>query len=135
MGFSFSPDLSDALSRVRQYVGDVDATDYVVEDETITAYLTGRSDLAVAAQVARDLASRFARKIDSTVDGASQRNSQLYAHYLQLADSLDRQAGAQVQAATQGGFTGVGVYGATASEVYAAREDCTLARNARLPWG
>lgn len=136
MSFSFSADLSDAISRVRQYLGDTVDAGHEVENETITAYLTaGRSELAAAAQLARDLASKYVKQIDSTVDGATQRASQIYQHYLALAQALTQQSAAEtVQTAAVGTFAGVGVYGATAQEVIDGRCDPTAATNAPLRW-
>lgn len=134
MTFTFHNDLSDDLSRVRQYLGDTDQASALVQDETIEAYLKTRSELATAAQLARDIAAQYARQIDNTADGASQRAAQLYDHFRSLADDLQRQAAEQTQAATSGGFSGLGVFGATAQEVYDARDDCTAARNARSRW-
>lgn len=39
MSFSFSPALSDDLSIVRRYIGDIDADGFYLEDATITALI------------------------------------------------------------------------------------------------
>ena len=72
MTFSFDADLSEASYRVRQMLGDTVDAGHVVEDETIAYYLTTLSELATAARLARDLSAKYARQVDSDVDGQSE---------------------------------------------------------------
>ncbi len=62
MTFTFKPDLSDDLSRVRQRIGDTDVSKPQLDDETINAYLgEPKSVLETAYTCAIDLSARYAR--------------------------------------------------------------------------
>jgi hypothetical protein len=135
MGFSFSMDLGDAVSRVRMHIGDATDAGHDIEDETIEALIAaGKTELQAAAQLARSLASKYARQIDSGVDGAYQRNAQVFAHFQALANDLDRQARAETVADGSSGFSGVQAFGVTSTEVTDARADESAATNAPLRW-
>lgn len=137
MAATFNPSLSDAISRVRQMLGDTVVASALIEDETIEAYLTSRGELATAAQLARDLSARYANQIDTDVDGQAQRNSQRFRHFKELAAQLEAQAQAETKVTTAGStsFYGVAAFGTTAAEVTDARDDCTRAENAPTRWG
>lgn len=137
MAFTYSADLSDATSRVRQTIGDVVDAGHLVEDETIAYYLTAKpSELAVALQLANDLMARFATAVDQTVDGQGLKASQRYQQFKNLSLQLAQQlasAGAAAAAGSDADFSGVGVFGATAQEVVDGRCDPTAPTN--LPAG
>lgn len=137
MPATFNPDLSTPISRVRQAIGDTDIANALVQDETITYYLASKSELSTAAQLARDLAAKFAQDVDTTVDGQGERSSQRVRHFQELAQRLEREALAASPAvpASPTSFAGIAVFGTTAAEVEAARCDPTHPSNARLPFG
>lgn len=137
MTFTFSAALDTEVSRVRQMIGDTVDVAHDIEDETIEAYLTGRSEAATALQLCYDLMARFARSVDSDVDGQSERNSQKFKAFQTLAAQLERRVAAEAPAAEAGAdanFAGISVFGSTAQEVVDARDDEDLAMNAPLRW-
>lgn len=110
MTATYDPALADAISRVRQLYGDTDVTQAKFQDETINAYLGGRSELASAAQLCRDLAARYADRVTTGFDRQQTMNDQLYAHYTALAALLEKRA-AKESPTTAAGFSGVSVGG------------------------
>jgi hypothetical protein len=133
VAFTFNANLSDSISKVRQLIGDVVDAGHLIEDATITAYLTEKTTLGTAAQLARDLASRFAGAVDTAVDGAQFRNSQRYRAFNDLALKLEGRLASEAAGSTDSGaFTGLGVFGATSQEVIDARCDPDAATNAPL---
>jgi hypothetical protein len=85
---------SERLNSVRLLVGDTDAIDQQVQDEEITFALsqTGGSIYYAAAWVARTLASKYSRLVDTDLDGIlSESYSQLQVHYRNLATELEFQ--------------------------------------------
>lgn len=111
MAFSYNASLNTATSRVRQLLGDTSTPKHEVEDETIAAYLaTTRSELATAAQLAEDLAAKYARAVDTTHDHQSTYASQAMQQYLKLAERLRARMAAS-PGATSSGFSGVFVGG------------------------
>jgi hypothetical protein len=136
MAVTFNADLSDPVSRVRQLIGDTDPAAALVQDETITAYLATRGETATAAQLARDLSMKFARKVDTTVDGQGVQYSQASRRFAELAVQLEAQAkreAASTPALSGADFCGIFVGGATASEVLAQRVDPTHPSNVPPP--
>jgi hypothetical protein len=126
MSANFDPSLKDPVSRVRQLVGDTDQQHPLSQDETILYYLTTRSELATAAQIASDIAAFFAsRQVDTVVDGQQFSNSQRARHFTDLANRLTRQAAEQSAPTddTGAGFCGLSVHGGTTQEVLDARCD------------
>jgi hypothetical protein len=138
MAFSYSPNLNTAISRVRQMIGDTTEASARIQDETITYYLVEKSELATAAQLARDIASSLAGQVDSEHDGQSERLSQLYTNYMRLASDLQARANAETSSASGSDgsvFGGIGVFGIYAEEVIVDREDRELAKNLDSKWG
>lgn len=90
MTFTFNPALSSPLDRVRQTIGDTDSTSVELPDETINAYLTqmGNSVLQVAYQCANDLAAKWSRFVEITVDHQTSRGQQVADNYRKLAAAL-----------------------------------------------
>jgi hypothetical protein len=87
---------------VRFLVGDTDTNDQKVQNEEIEFSLAQTKDdvNAAASYVARSVASKYASKVTLELDGQLMAHySDLYDHYLSLADKLDYQAkklGAQI---------------------------------------
>jgi hypothetical protein len=92
MTFTFDPTLSTPLSRVRQHVGDTTAPGEVA-DETITYYLgLPKSELASAAQIAWDLAAKYAKVVKVVVDDQSVDPGKISENYVAMAKRLEGQA-------------------------------------------
>ena len=139
MTATFNPALTTDKDKVRQKLGDTDTAKALVQDETIQVYLTtdNMTPTGAAARLARELAARFARDTDFTVDGQGQKDGARFAQFTALADQLDvmaaNEGGAyvQVEGATADG--GIYVSGATSDDVLDARWD--LDRAANTPFG
>lgn len=113
MAATFNPDLSDAISRIRQIIGDTTVARAQFQDETITAYLAAKGDNenAVAAQLAWDLSAKWASAVDVEVDQQKVTSaSNLSKRYAELAKRLEDQGRAGA-ALTSSGFGGVYVGG------------------------
>lgn len=81
---------SSGLAWVRWRVGDTDTTDQLQEDAEINAALSDYGDKRYAASaVAKAIAAKFARRMDSKMGKLDLKNSQLYDHYIALASELD----------------------------------------------
>lgn len=138
MTATFNPDLSTPKDKVRQKLGDTDTANALVQDETIAAYLTGENmtPTGAAARLARELAARFARDTDFTVDGQGQKDGARFAQFTALADQLDIMATNEGGAfnPVEGGVSAGGIYvsGATSDDVIDARWDLDRASNAPL---
>lgn len=92
MTFTFNPTLADPLSRVRQHVGDTAAPGEVA-DETIIYYLgLPKTELAAAAQVAWDLAAKYAKVVKVVVDDQSVDPGKISENYIAMAKRLEGQA-------------------------------------------
>src|ERR1700752_2900926 len=95
MTFSYNPDLSTAVSRVRQRLGDTSNTApflALVQDETITAYLVSLTELKTASRLTRDISAQYARLVDSEGDRQNSKASQLSKQYAELAARLEAEA-------------------------------------------
>jgi len=99
VAFSFSEDLSNDLSKVRSLIGDIDSSDVLLPDATISALLSQTSDnvLRAAEKAARRIARKFAREIRHTKGEVSKDAHQLYQHYQRVAERLadQRKSGAK----------------------------------------
>jgi hypothetical protein len=140
MAATFNATLASDLDKVRQRLGDTDTNDAQFEDETIMAMLDepGMNYLTVAAQLARDLSARYARKVDTDVDGQGFKWSNLSKQFLNLAADLTSQARRLAVMDATGEATGalgggILVSGATAQDVYDSWNDHSRARNVRRP--
>jgi hypothetical protein len=104
MAATYSPSLSDPLSKVRFEIGDVGKGDGTfpnpaeIDDATITSLLTLNADvvLRAAASAAWSLAAKYASMVDIDVDNQLTRASQRYKQYSDLAKRLDERAAAGV---------------------------------------
>lgn len=85
---------SERLNSVRFLVGDTDTNDQQVQNEEITFALNQNGDNIYysASFVARTIASKYARYVDTDLDGQlSESYSDLQEHYKSLANTLDYQ--------------------------------------------
>jgi hypothetical protein len=85
---------SGRLNAVRLLVGDTDTGDQQIRDEEITFALTQNGDnvYLTASWVARSIAAKYARLVDTDLDGQlAESYSQLQAHYKGLSDTLEYQ--------------------------------------------
>jgi len=128
MSWSYDPtDLntttaSGRLNTVRLLVGDTETLDPQAQNEEITFSLSENGDNTYysAAWVARAIASKYSRKVNTSLDGALKSDySDLAKQYLLLADNLEYQG----KTSGSGAFVGIGVLagGITKSSIEAAR--------------
>lgn len=101
--FTYDPKLLTSLSRVRFLVGDTNASDAQLDDYEILYLITQyASDAAAAAAAARGIAAKYARRVTEAVGDLKISNSELQAHYTDLAARLAA-AGAMWAVPTAGG--------------------------------
>ena len=128
MSWSYDPtDLntttaSGRLNTVRLLVGDTETLDQQAQNEEITFSLSenGNNTYYSAAWVARAIASKYSRKVNTSLDGALKADySDLAKQYLLLADNLEYQG----KTSGSGSSVGIGVLagGITQSGIEAAR--------------
>tara|TARA_R100000951_G_C2561226_1_gene155666 strand:- start:53 stop:508 length:456 start_codon:yes stop_codon:yes gene_type:complete len=124
MAWSYDPtDLdtttaSGRLNTVRLLVGDTETIDQQVQNEEITFGLSenGNNVYYAGAWVARAIASKYSRKVNTSLDGALKADySDLAKQYKVLADDLE------YQGKTSGAVIGVLAGGITKSGVEAVR--------------
>jgi len=124
MSWSYDPTNLDTttasgrLNTVRLLVGDTDSLDQQTQNEEITFALSenGNSVYFSGAWVARAIASKYSRKVNSSLDGAIKADySDLAKQYMALADTLE------YQGKTSGASIGVLAGGITKSGVQAVR--------------
>lgn len=90
MSFTFNANLSDAVSQVRQRIGDTASTGHQIEDETITAYETqGLTVLATARRLCLDLAAKWATAAMITLDDQRSDFTKTHQHYLDMAKAIE----------------------------------------------
>lgn len=93
MSFSFTSDMSSPINQVRLMVGDTDASDTQLQDESISAYLPGGplaagSVYLAAAQCCEAIASAYARQVNLKIGNTSAALEPRMAHYRQRAKDL-----------------------------------------------
>ena len=124
MAWSYDPtDLdtttaSGRLNTVRLLVGDTETLDQQVQNEEITFGLSENGDniYYAGAWIARAIASKYSRKVNTSLDGALKADySDLAKQYKVLADDLE------YQGKTSGAVIGVLAGGITKSGVEAVR--------------
>ena len=124
MAWSYDPtDLdtttaSGRLNTVRLLVGDTETLDQQVQNEEIMFALSENGDniYYAAAWSARNIASKYSRKVNTSLDGALKADySDLSRQYKVLADDLE------YQGKTSGAVIGVLAGGITKSSVNAVR--------------
>ena len=126
MAWSYDPtDLdkdtaSGRLNTVRLLVGDTDTSDQQAQNEEITFALseTNNNVYYAASWVARTVASQYARKVNTEVDGALRADySDLSKQYSTLSDKLE------FQGKKSGAVVGVLAGGITKSGINTVRTD------------
>ena len=124
MAWSYDPtDLdtntaSGRLNTVRLLIGDTETLDQQVQNEEIMFALSENGDniYYAAAWSARNIASKYSRKVNTSLDGALKADySDLSKQYKVLADDLE------YQGKTSGAVIGVLAGGITKSSVNAVR--------------
>lgn len=124
MSWSYDPTNLDTttasgrLNTVRLLSGDTDTLDQQVQNEEIMFALSENGDKVyyAASWVCRTIASQYARRVTTQLDGALSANySDLIKNYSQLADSLE------YQGKTAGAAVGILAGGITKSGVEAVR--------------
>jgi len=109
---------SGRLNTVRLLVGDTETLDQQVQNEEITFGLSENGDniYYAGAWIARAIASKYSRKVNTSLDGALKADySDLAKQYKVLADDLE------YQGKTSGAVIGVLAGGITKSSVNAVR--------------
>lgn len=126
MAWSYDPtDLdkdtaSGRLNTVRLLVGDTDTNDQQAQNEEITFALseTNNNVYYAASWVARTIASQYARKVNTEIDGALRADySDLSKQYSTLSDKLE------FQGKKSGAVVGVLAGGITKSGINTVRTD------------
>ena len=101
--YSGDPQLSDR-DAVRMYIGDTDSDSWQLTDPEIDYLLTTfGSPLFAAAQAARNIASKYARKVTKRVGDLSISYGDLQKNYLDLAAELEARASTMGIAPYSGG--------------------------------
>lgn len=109
---------SGRLNTVRLLLGDTDTNDQQVQDEEVTFGLAQTNDNVyfAAAWLARVVASKYSRKVNTSLDGAlSADYSDLAKQYVSLAETLE------YQGKKSGAIIGVVAGGLTKSGIEAVR--------------
>ena len=90
MSFSFDEELTSDLDKVRDLLQDIDEDYQLLSDESILQELSNNKPIMFAAAACcRKLAARFALKVNYTRGKNSKSNSDLYAHFIDLAEKLE----------------------------------------------
>lgn len=93
MSFSYNPNLTSDLDKVRLAIGDTDSTNPLFSDEEINAQLAiYGSVLETAATFAESAAAKYARMVNISVDGLSTSYSDLARNFANLAERLRARA-------------------------------------------
>lgn len=93
MTATFNPALTDTISRIRFKLGDTDVATADVQDETITALRQdGKTETAVAAEIAWGLVAKYSKLADTTVDDQLTRYSHVAKNWLAIAERLQQEA-------------------------------------------
>ena len=130
MAWSYDPtDLdtttaSGRLNTVRLLIGDTDTVDQQVQNEEITFSLSenGNNIYYAAAWSARNISSKYSRKVNTSLDGALKADySDLAKQYRTLADDLEYQG----KTNGSGSSVGIGVLagGITKTGIETVREN------------
>lgn len=97
MTWSYTENSDNPKDRVRVLIGDTDVADPLLEDEEIQAVL-GLSDNNVsgwylaAGDAAEAVAAKYARKITQSAGPINSSLSQIFDHYMALAERLRKSA-------------------------------------------
>lgn len=112
--------VSGRLNSVRLLLGDTNTTDQQLQDQEILFSLSQSNNniYYAAAWSAKNIASTYARKVTTSIDGALSANySDLMTHYSKLSETLE------YQGKKSGAVIGVRAGGIKVSQVEAVRAD------------
>lgn len=92
MSWSYDTSLATAKDKVRLLIGDTDTSDQQLSDEEVSAILTlNSSDIySSAIFLAQNLAAKYSRLVDTSIDSFRVSYSQLATKYNDLAGVLQR---------------------------------------------
>lgn len=97
MTWTYTADGVAAKDRVRDLIGDVDTTDQQLQNEQLTALLSGESsEYMAAARAASILAAKYARQVDKSVGPFRLSLSQKAAGYRDLAKYLTEASASRI---------------------------------------
>lgn len=124
------------IDRVRYLVGDQDTSDELARDDEYVWALCENGDniYQAAAVIARGIAGKFARRVNTAADGVSTEMSQMFDHYSKLAGDLA--AIAESRTGSSSGGVAIGapiVTGIDTAEVRAQRASTTRVQNRAYP--
>lgn len=89
MSFSYTDPSDSDKDHVRFLIGDTESEDTLLTDEEITFLLSQESSVYLAASAAAEgCASKLAREVTNSLEGASIQLSDQYRHYRELARTL-----------------------------------------------
>jgi len=91
MTFSYNPsELSLELNKIRLHLGDTVSSDYFLEDEEIASiqadYSTSFRRIAACCRL---ICSKLARKVDYRLSLLSEKNSDVYKRYMEMAQRYE----------------------------------------------
>lgn len=112
MTTTYNPSLKSDKDRFRFLLGDTNMTKPLFQDEEIAYLLTVHSTPESAAiSGARQLAARFTRLADTTIETVSVKNSERAAAFRALADDLQNQYDRSVANSSGPSATGISIAG------------------------
>ncbi len=92
MGFTFDPALATDKDKVRFKIGDTEDTAPAVEDETITALLSGGSSvLSASIDITRALIAKYSRLVDKEIGPLRIDHSDRVKNYQRLLNELQEE--------------------------------------------
>lgn len=93
MSFTYNDPSDSDLEAVRLLVGDTVEADHLLEDEEIEFFLSQEPSVHYAASASCEaIASKVAREVSFSAEGASIQLSQQYQHYREMSRSLRMEA-------------------------------------------
>lgn len=116
-------DAAGRLNVVRFLMGDNDTTDQQVQDEEITFALSqsGNNVYNAASFICRTVASKYARRVDTELDGALKASySSLSKTYGKLAETIE------IQGKKSGSTLGLKVGGTQITDIDTYRDDTNI---------
>lgn len=117
MSFNYNPSLNSDKDRVRFMLGDTDSKKPLFQDEELKYLLTAWTAPEQAAIAgARQLAARFSRLADTTIETVSVAHSQKARAFLDLANQLEKQYDKSASGSSGPSATGISL--AAMDDVY-----------------
>ena len=94
MSFTYNEaDLGNDLNRLRFEIGDTNEDRQLLQDEEITKIISDQSTLFLqAATGCRNICAKYAGENDHKIGSDSEKLSQIYDHYLQLAEMFEKKS-------------------------------------------